>query len=233
MATVTRPAKPYYNAAEYEWEESMPEYGGTSFEFGGTGGLDNPDLNYLGPLANYAAPPGSREQFLDQFFREIMAGGESSNPVYANLSNILKGEPAIADEAIRAQKKYAKQQYRRDQANTTESFGQMGARFGTDIVNAHDLNSQNFREGLYSQEMALRTQLAENAKNRSLQAYNQILGLGQYTSGLEFTRGESSASRWLEQKLQELRNSGALDVAGLQAEAALDQILLEYGLRLP
>lgn len=185
--------------------------------------------DYPGGLGDYASPIGGREEFLDELFRAMFGAGPvpgGMTPQFKNFKQILRAKPAMSDELIRSQKKYAKQQFRRDQANITEGFGKMGARFGTDLADTLGRNAQDFREGLYAQELAMRQSLAENAKNRSLQALNTFMGTGQFTTGLEFTRGESAAGRRMEEILQELRNAGALDVAELQAESALDIELL-------
>lgn len=182
--------------------------------------------NYKGFGEEFATSPGARESFLDQIFQMLMGNAPAGSEGQKNFRQLLRGKPAIADEAIRAEKKFAKQQFRRDNANITEGMGKMGARFGTDLAATLSQGSQDFRQGLYAQEMALRTQLAENAKNRSIEAWKQLIGLGQFGAGLEFTRGEGGAQRMIEKILQELRNKGALDVAGLQAESALDIALL-------
>lgn len=193
----------------------------------GTGGALGNVAPAEGFGSEYASTPGPRENFMDQLFQTLLGNAPAGTPQMANIQKILSGTPAIADEAIRAQKKFAKQQFRRDQAASTESFGKMGARFGTDLADTLGRNAQDFRQGLYAQEMALRTQLAENAKTRSLQALQAILGTGQFSTGLEFARGEGAAGRAIEELLQKLRNEGALDVAGLQAESGLDASLLE------
>lgn len=186
----------------------------------------NPNTDYLGDLQDYGSPMGGREQMLDQLFQSLLGYGTPATPGIANIQGLLAGVPSVSEEMLRADKKWSKRQFEHDSAAQRESFGRMGARFGTDLATAQQRGAEDFRLGLNKNILSTRMSLAENAKNRSLQALNSILGLGQFGTGLEFTRGESAASRRIEEILQELRNSGALDVAGLQAEAALDQLLL-------
>src|SRR5512143_1872668 len=62
---------------------------------------------------------------------------------------------------------------------TNEQFGKMGARFGTDLGTAQARG------------------LAQAAETRSLDAIQQILGLGGTTAGFQFARGENAMERAL------------------------------------
>lgn len=181
---------------------------------------------YPNGLADYASPIGPREDFLDQLFQVMLGNAPAGTPQMGNIQNILAGVPSVSEESLRADKKWSKRQYEHDAAAQRESFGRMGARFGTDLATAQARGAEDFRLGLNRNILNTRMQLGEAAKNRSLQALQTILGTGQFSTGLEFTRGESSAARRMEEILQKLRNEGALDVAGLQAEAMLEAELM-------
>lgn len=190
--------------------------------FRGTGVPD-----YLGDLGEYASPQGPQEDFWQQLVQVMLGNAPPNTPQMGNIQSLLAGVPSTGEEMLRADKKWSKRQFEHDQAAQRESFGKMGARFGTDLATAQSRSGEDFRLGLNKNILATRMGLAEAAKNRSLQALQSILGAGQFGTGLEFTRGESSASRRMEELLQKLRNEGALDVAGLQAESALDLGFLE------
>lgn len=184
---------------------------------------------YLGGLEEYASPVGNREQLLDVIFQQLLGYGQAGTAGIGNIAGLLSGTPTLSDEALRADKKWAKRSFEHDQAAQRESFGRMGARFGTDLATAQSRSAEDFRLGLNKNVLSTRMQLAENAKARSLQALNAILGLGQFGTGLEFTRGESAASRRMEELIQELKNAGMLDVTALQGEIDIDKIIAGLG----
>ena len=183
--------------------------------------------DYPNGLSEFASPQGPRENFLDAWLKVLMGESAATTPQTGNIQNILAGVPVMTEQAIRTNKKAAKRRFEHDQAATRESFGRQGARFGTDLTGDLSRNAENFRLGLSAQDANQRMTMANDARNRSLQALQTILGGSQFSTGLEFTRGESAAQRQIEKILQELRNAGALDVAALEQEGAMDRILAE------
>lgn len=176
--------------------------------------------------SDMATTPGPREDWFTTWLQGLLGAGPATSPQQANIAGILAGEHAMPGRFLRNTRRAARRQFQRDQGDIQESFGRMGARFGTDLADAQTRAAGDFRAGLRQQNAGLRLQLAQDAKNRSLQALNTLLGGAQFTTGLEFTRSQAGAQGAIEKIIQELRNQGMIDVAEIQADASLDSNLL-------
>lgn len=182
-----------------------------------TGGYPNTTLG--GPMANLAAPaiptseggavysqPGQAETLLNQIFSgqagatgaalgKLLAGG--GNPFINQLS---RGQipPALL------------QQFQRQQAlqnaGITESFGRVGARFGTDLAGTLGIEAGNALNDL-AVNVINRALEAQQLRQYAMQtAVSQALGLGQNLAGTEFSRQENALTR----ALQEFLNTNPL-----------------------
>jgi hypothetical protein len=123
--------------------------------------------NYITKEGNIAySPVGEQERILDMMFNGA-ASGSGGGPIANQLFNLGMGRlpPALAEQIM---------------GQTSEQFGKMGARFGTDLGTA------------------MTRGLAQASEAQSLDAIKSILGLGGTTAGFQFQRGESGLNRGIQ-----------------------------------
>lgn len=137
-------------------------HGGWNPNIGGGGAAAPPGPATTQGNVTYS-PVGPQETLLDKLFKGSVTG-KGGGPIANMLYNLGLGQlpPALAEQII---------------GKTNEQFGNMGARFGTDLGTAQARG------------------LAQASEAQSLAAIQQILGLGGTTAGFQFTRGESALER--------------------------------------
>lgn len=126
---------------------------------------------------------GSAErQMADMFNR--MFGGKRGRQLSNFMQRSAVGRPtAQQNNAFNRQLAY-------DRANTIESFGAGGARFGTDLANV-----------LGKQSGDARVNFRAMLQDRANAAQQNVLNLGATTAGFQFQRGENAYERALKEFL--------------------------------
>lgn len=137
---------------------------------GGPGGYGGP--NTIGNVTYSGL--SNQELLLDKLFKGAVTG-QGGGPLAGQLFNFALGRlPRSMAEGIIGQ--------------TNESFGKLGARFGTDLGTAQARG------------------LAQAAEQQSLNAISQILGLGGTTAGFQFQRGENALDRAMREYIAKLQS---------------------------
>jgi hypothetical protein len=175
--TASRPTQPMMTASHM----------GTS-----GGGYQNPLPPWQQTLPSgaqdFASHAGIDERLLREFFRSSLLGGGKGGPLSNTLFTLGQGQipPAIQQQFDT--------NLARSQAATTEGFGRVGARFGTDLA---DTLARNANEA--------NVNLQASAMDRALQAIGQATGVGTTVSGMQFARGEGALDRALKAYIAELQ----------------------------
>lgn len=126
------------------------------------------------------SPVSPQEQLLQMLFQGSVTG-QGGGPIGSQLFNLAQGQlpPALAQQIM---------------GNTAESFGKLGARFGTDLGTAMSRG------------------LAQASESQSLNALQQILGLGGTTAGFQFARGESGLGRAMQEFIAQQQNDPMMSI---------------------
>jgi hypothetical protein len=167
---------------------SAPAGGMDFLSSGGRGGLPE-------GANDFRAGPGAPERWLRRFTRTSLYGGGRGGPLAETLFNLGQGQ---IPDAIQQQ---FETNLARSQAATTEGFGRIGARFGTDLA---DTLARNANEANVNLQAA--------AMDRALQAIGQATGVGTTAAGLQFQRREGALDRALKAFIAEMQMDPLLKI---------------------
>lgn len=164
-----------------------------------------------GSASSFTSKPGLDEQILSQFFSGALGLQQPKSPLAGVLRDYGSGKipPNILANF--------RNELDRSNAGITESFGKVGARFGTDLADTLSRNAGQATTGLFA-----------GAEDRALDAIRTALGVGTTTAGLQFQRSEGG----LDRLIQDLAQRRQLEGLGMQLDAASQNSLMDFIIRL-